>query len=276
MKSFNYDNKQILDAVGRTTAFTVVYWLQSDDIDSEKSFLFKFLSSCGVPCCCSPLHDEDINELETSSGDVEFKKAHFHLVFDFGSGQNKTVKQCFELIEAIRDYISIAPFDKFVSFDEFDFLDHEFEIFSPDTVYDNFARCCQVWKKGNVVRNMRSLLRYFCHLDNPEKFQYDTQDLRSFNGFNIEDRLYSQSDSVVILDDILDYIESNQIYSFWELVNYCRKNNREWFSVLIRRDISGFVRDCIKSFTYDDTGALSSQVKRYEKSCFDESSAYKK
>lgn len=217
MNNFLFENKTILDSVGRCTSFTVVYWCQyPEDIDKDRSFLFKFLSFCGVPCVCSPVHDLDINELDSSTGVIEFKKPHFHIAFDFGSGNNKTVKQCFELIEPIREFISIAPFDRLTSLNEFNFLDQEFEIFDskPDLDHDPFIRCCKVWKKGNVVRNMRSLLRYFCHLDNPEKHQYNSSDFHTFNGFNLEDRLYSQSDSLILLDEILDFVEREEVYSF--------------------------------------------------------------
>lgn len=238
--------------VGRCTSFTFIYWIQNSDY-SDLQDLYCYLANLGVPSCCSPIHDQDI--LDTSDdGVVEFKKPHVHVVIDFGSGQNKTISQCFELLNPFRDFISIAPFDRFNSPED-----------------PKFSGAVDVWKRENCVRNMRTLLRYFKHLDNPEKHQYisSCDSLSAFGGFEIEDRLFSQSDCYVLLDEILDFIEREEVYSYWQLVSFCRKNNKEWFSVLCRNQFSNIIYNAIKSFTFDNTGGLQKRIDRYE---FDSSS----
>ena len=253
--------------VGRCTAFTFVFWIQDERVDYWSDFLFSFLSSIKLPSACSPLHDHDVNEFDFDSGSIEFKKAHFHVVIDFGSGNNKTIKQVFDLIRPIRDYISICPWDRYSGDDDeyknvLQAVDVYSEIF--DDYDDEFNKLKKVWQTCNVVRNMRSLLRYFKHLDNPEKHQY-LDSIRSFGGFEVEDRIYSQTDSLFILDQILDYIEDNQVYSFWKLLRYCQKNNREWYAVLCRNQYSNSLIQALKSFTVENTGYLDKKIEKYEK-----------
>lgn len=38
-----------------------------------------------------------------------------------------------------------------------------------------------------AINNFRGYYRYMWHADNPEKYQYDKNDLQRFNGFNVED-----------------------------------------------------------------------------------------
>ena len=235
--------------VGRSTAFTFIYY---PDQAFDSNFLFEFLDSIKVPSCVSPLHDQDVNETNTSTGEVEFKKPHYHVVIDFGSGQNKTVEQMFELISPIRSNVSITPWDSPIFQDKID-----------QNKFDNLKK---LWKSENIVRNMRTLLRYFKHLDNPEKHQYieSCDEYHTFCGFELEDRIYSQTDSYRLLDEIFDFIDNNQVYSFCDLVRYTRKNNREWYTVICRNQFTQIILYYIKSFTYQDTGALDRKVEEME------------
>ena len=230
----------------RVTAFTFVFYPSDISFDDDLLTLQTFLSFLGVPSCVSPLHDKDIDHVDLETGETILKPLHFHVVIDFGN--NKTIEQCFELINPIRKYVAIAPFDK---------------ITSPED--PELPKVIKVWKSNNVVRNMRTLLRYFKHLDNPEKYQYvSAADVYlTYGGFDLDNRLYSQSDCYVILDEIQDFIDNNQVYSFCDLARYCRKNNREWYCVLVRAQFTLFITNYIKSFTFEDTGALNKKIEKY-------------
>ena len=275
MYRLKYESDFLNKNVGRFSAFTFIFWCQNDhdDIESDKiywrNYLYTFLSSLRVPSAVSPIHDQDINEVDSVSGEVEFKKPHFHVVIDFGSGSNKSIKQIYDLINPIRQYISIAPFDESVP--DVDSVLHDFDV--SNLIYnvddDEFTKVRKVWLSSNSVRNMRSLLRYFKHLDNPEKHQY-TDDIYSIGGFEVEDRIYSQSDSYCILDQIFDYIEVNQVYSFWKLLKYCRLYNREWYSVICKNMYATLVINAMKSFAVENTGYLDRKIDRYSKGSDDE------
>ena len=88
MKSF------INKLIPRTNAYTFIFL----DSGSRKILLIKilnfymiFLSNLGVPSCVSPLHSQDINEIDVETGETEFKKWHFHFVLDFENAK----KVCF-------------------------------------------------------------------------------------------------------------------------------------------------------------------------------------
>ena len=226
---------------GRTSAFTFLYWIQSDEsLDQDKSLLFDFLNGIHVPSCVSPLHNRDINEIDPETGEIEYKKWHFHVVIDFGSGANKTPSQFFDLIEPIRKYISVANLDRLTE----------------DSSEEKISNTVKVWKNENCVKNMRSLLRYFKHLDNPEKFQYIEEEYRAFCGFELDNRLLSQEDSLSIVKEIKDFVRNEECYLFCDLVDYSCENRPEWFSVLTRSQFSHFITNYMKSLLYKNSGKV--------------------
>lgn len=227
---------------GRSTAVTFLFWIQNypESLDQDKSFLFNFLLSLKLPSCVSPLHDRDVNEIDPDTGEVEYKKPHFHVVID--AENQKAVKQWFDMLIPVREYISIAPFDRSEKLDQ----------------------CVKIWKQENNVKNMRSLLRYFKHLDNPEKFQYIEEDFTVFGGFELDKAFYSQTDTKHILKDIIHFVNQNDIFNFADLVDYCIDNNPEWFNVISSHTTSSFIIGYQKSLTFRNTGAQERQVERYE------------
>lgn len=89
------------------------------------------------------------------------------------------------------------------------------------------------WK----IENLRSMLRYFCHMDNPEKYQYPVADLRSFCGASL-DALY-QLDGHELTEQIIricKYISENRITSFKGLCNsLIRHQEFDWFHIVSRQ-----------------------------------------
>lgn len=86
-----------------------------------------------------------------------------------------------------------------------------------------------------IVRNMRAYLRYFCHLDNPEKHQYPISDIRCFGGAFLEDYLkLSSSEETDIYDKIIDCIEENDFTEYADLISYVRLNEPGWRSIIYK------------------------------------------
>ena len=56
-------------------------------------------------------------------------------------------------------------------------------------------------------RNLKGLIRYFIHLDNPEKHQYSPDDIKCHGGFEIED-IFKKSNA-----------ENREI--IWEIIDFC-------------------------------------------------------
>ena len=83
-------------------------------------------------------------------------------------------------------------------------------------IVDNFTDFlnCPIPKR---VMSLRGMYRYLCHLDNPEKFQYDVNDIIHLNDFNIE---MSESDIIIVIKQIIDVININGIRNYRELFDY--------------------------------------------------------
>lgn len=77
-------------------------------------------------------------------------------------------------------------------------------------------------------------VRYFTHMDNPEKAQYSQSDIRCFGGFEISDCLRpSVSKQYRYISEMTEYIYNNRVESFSKFADYCRKDHFDtWFPVL--------------------------------------------
>lgn len=98
-------------------------------------------------------------------------------------------------------------------------------------VYD-YLRCVNS-APPQYVLNTRSMIRYFAHMDNPDKYQYNVQDIIGHGGFDVVKclELLSARKSVV-LSEIMDWCDNNHVYEFADLVRYClATNNTDWFTV---------------------------------------------
>ena len=91
-----------------------------------------YLSSLGLQCAVSPLHDKDINP------NGELKKSHYHILLCFNG---------------------------------------------PTT----YNKVLNITKSLNAtipqrVLSCKGIIRYFIHKDNPEKYQYNEEDILTING----------------------------------------------------------------------------------------------
>lgn len=109
-------------------------------------------------------------------------------------------------------------------------------------------------------KNVRGQVRYFIHMDNPEKFQYPMSGIRAFNGADI-DKHFNLS-SVCRHDALRDmrrFIRQNSIYSFADFLDYCDDNCREW-AELLDDNSTMVISQYIKSRIYDRRDTLSAHL----------------
>lgn len=83
-----------------------------------------------------------------------------------------------------------------------------------------------------AVASSRGYARYLCHLDNPEKAQYNRQFVRAFAGVDYDDIISLPSDNLLILSEILDFCEDNDIVDFYRLIMYARYEKPDWYRLL--------------------------------------------
>ena len=86
---------------------------------------------------------------------------------------------------------------------------------------------------GNeVVQSQRGYARYLCHMDNPEKFQYSAEDVRSMCGADYTSSIGLITDKYKAIGEMIDYCMENGIVSYSDLLEYCRMERFDWFRVL--------------------------------------------
>lgn len=83
-----------------------------------------------------------------------------------------------------------------------------------------------------VIQSIRGYARYLCHLDNPEKAQYKQEDVRSLCGADYPGTIGLVTDKYKAIGEMIDFCEDNGIYSYSELLKYCRMERFDWFRVL--------------------------------------------
>lgn len=104
------------------------------------------------------------------------------------------------------------------------------------------------------VLSSRGYARYLCHLDNPEKAQYSPSEVHCMGGADYYGITQLPTDDVKILGEVMDYIRTNEIYSFAEFLEVSRLHRPEWFS-LVALSKGWIVKEFIKSLAWEvETG----------------------
>ncbi|HFI0068088.1 TPA: replication protein [Streptococcus suis] len=81
--------------------------------------------------------------------------------------------------------------------------------------------------------NAEGMVRYFVHADNPEKAQYERDDMVVFGGFDVEKAFRrTESEKFEIMREILDFVDENDVVEFADLFRYARHENDDWFKFL--------------------------------------------
>lgn len=98
-------------------------------------------------------------------------------------------------------------------------------------VFDKVGAVCppdQFFK----VQSLRGMARYFCHLDNPEKAQYDTGKVRTLGGADYMGAIGLVTDKYKAIGEMIDWCQEVGCYSYSTLLIYCRQERFDWFRVL--------------------------------------------
>lgn len=106
------------------------------------------------------------------------------------------------------------------------------------------------------VKSIRGYARYLCHLDNPEKCQYDQSKVTCLCGAEYSAHVLSASDRIEernkCIGEMMDWCDENQVYSFAVLSKYARSKKPDWFNHLTV-DCAYFMTEYLKSLKWTDT-----------------------
>lgn len=100
------------------------------------------------------------------------------------------------------------------------------------------------------INDLVGYARYLVHMDNPEKAQYDPNDIMNFCGADWSEIIRTNSDRYKALNNICDYIAIKNIYSYSVLIDTLRLENYDWFKVACDNTI--FLKEYLKSRSWTD------------------------
>lgn len=85
--------------------------------------------------------------------------------------------------------------------------------------------CSKVLPKR--VESVRGMYRYFAHLDNPEKAQYNIEDCEKYGGFELD---LTTTEVVRILKEITEDIRKLDLLEYSDLIDYYKEigDNDKW------------------------------------------------
>lgn len=85
---------------------------------------------------------------------------------------------------------------------------------------------------AEVVNSIRGYARYLCHLDNPEKAQYNIDDVRCICGSDYAGTIGLAIDKYKAVREMIDFCKEYNIEAYSDLLEYASTERADWFRVL--------------------------------------------
>ena len=118
------------------------------------------------------------------------------------------------------------------------------------------VRCGAVNGFVEPLKNAVAYARYLCHMDNPNKYRYESCEVTSFGGADYEEFCETNSDrkkrKLSTVCQIVDFICDNKIYSYASLVEYCCSCRHDWLEILLVPSVGRSIIEYIKSKKWTD------------------------
>ena len=106
------------------------------------------------------------------------------------------------------------------------------------------------------INSVRSYARYLCHLDNPDKHQYNPEDVKQFSGADYFSCIGSVADKYKAIREMIVWCHENGVTEYADLLFYCMENRDDWFRVLC--DCGTYVmKEYLKSRHYQKVGVAN-------------------
>lgn len=107
-----------------------------------------------------------------------------------------------------------------------------------------------------VVKSIRGYARYLCHLDNPEKAQYDTAKVRSLCGADYMSTIGLAIDKYIAISEMEEFCDKYNVISFYALSKYARSHRQDWHRVLCDCAAT-YMREYLQSKQWSDAQGYS-------------------
>jgi plasmid replication protein len=116
----------------------------------------------------------------------------------------------------------------------------------------------QIGAANGQVKPLNSITgyaRYLCHLDNPDKVQYDQGDVVALAGAEYDVYTNRSEDKQQTLREMQDFVDRYAVYSFAQLLRYARQYNKVWYRHL-NESCSYTMKEYLKSAYWEDQDIL--------------------
>lgn len=111
--------------------------------------------------------------------------------------------------------------------------------------------CMKIGSVGaELVDNAKAYAEYLTHENEIDKPHYDRDQVESFGGLDYETFLADGESDIQVLAKVVEFVEDNDITSFYRLSLYCMKYDRKMLDVISGKK-GYFVREFIKSRLFD-------------------------
>lgn len=103
-------------------------------------------------------------------------------------------------------------------------------------------------------------VRYWLHLDNPEKYQYEQENIMAFNGLDVKEILRpSKTQQTAMMREIRAFIRENNIKEMKDFMDYADEEFPRWGYVINRYHYG--IRDYINSCRYSSKSEQNENYK---------------
>jgi hypothetical protein len=168
--------------------------------------LLAFLDSLHMKCACSPIHDMDF-----FTADDVWKWCEGHIDPETGDLDERYIDSAPYVGKQKKPHVHLL----FMNRSKKSVSDMQ-ELFGLIDVRPT------MWERAD---DPFSLIRYFAHLDSPDKYPYSAYDIHGFGGINLDVLVMNESKAHMheLTGLIMDLIDERQIRYFWQLVHYIRR-----------------------------------------------------
>lgn len=96
------------------------------------------------------------------------------------------------------------------------------------------------------ISTIRGYARYLCHLDNPEKVQYNPDEVKQLAGADYNNIIGLPTDKYKCLREMQEFINSQDVEYYSDLADYALEYRQDWYRILCDSG-TYFIREYIKS-----------------------------
>lgn len=118
--------------------------------------------------------------------------------------------------------------------------------------------------------NVKGLVRYFTHCDNPEKFQYSQSDVVAHGGADVSQYFKRTStERYTAIREMIEFVKTENITEFQDLMDYASYERFEdWFPLLCDNSayvVSQYIKSCRHRVMTVDANGEVHNAPRYQK-----------